>query len=73
MARPKHTDKDIENLLKQSEKREWRITGGGRRYFKMKCPCADKHLKMVHCSPSNPNYLRNLTNWLDKRTCWDKE
>jgi len=70
MARPKHPIKELEALLKEATKQGWRVEGGGNRYFKIKCPCPDKHMRMVHLSPSNPNYLRNTENWLTKRTCW---
>ncbi|MTK05128.1 hypothetical protein FF096_24480 [Micromonospora sp. CP22] len=70
MSRPRHRIKELEDLLRQAERQGWRVTGGGDRYFKMLCPCPDKHLKTVKCTPSNPNYLRDLTGQLKRVTCW---
>jgi hypothetical protein len=45
------------------------VTGGGNKYFKMYCPCADEHIKTVHLTPRG-NYHRNLLSQLRRRTCW---
>ncbi len=37
----------------------------------MKCPCPDMHLKTVHLTPSDPNYVRNLVGQLRRATCWE--
>ncbi len=57
-------------MLKEAERQGWRVEGGGNTYFKMKCPCSDKHLKMVHLTPRQ-NYKKNLVRWLERRTCWE--
>lgn len=71
MSRPRHPDKGLEAVLREAERQGWRVERG-RRYYKMKCPCDDKHLKTVHISPSDPNYLRNLTGLLKRETCWEE-
>ena len=48
------------------------MTGGGNTYFKMYCPCPEKHLKTVHCTPG-ANYKRNLLAELKRKTCWKDE
>ena len=71
-SRPKHPRRDLEFLLREAERQGWRISGGGNKYFKIKCPCAEKHLKIVHLIPSE-NYSKNLRRWLARRTCWEGE
>jgi len=68
--RPKHSVKELEAVLQEAERKGWRIDGGGKDYFKMKCPCSDKHLRMVHLTPRG-NYTKNLIRWLKRRTCWE--
>jgi hypothetical protein len=70
--RPRHTKKELEALLKEAEGKDWRVSQG-KKYFTMKCPCQDKHLKTVHLSPSGPNYEKNLRGWLSRSTCWTRE
>lgn len=72
MARPKHPVKELEVVLAAAEGQGWTVTKG-RKYFKMLCGCADKHMKTVHLSPSNPHYLRNLIGQLGRATCWREE
>lgn len=68
-GRPKHPDKHIEEVLAASERQGWRVERG-RKYFKIYCPCAEKHMKVVHITPSDPNYLRNVIGQLKRATCW---
>jgi hypothetical protein len=56
-------------VLKDAEGRGWRVERG-KSYFKMMCGCEDKHMKMVHATPSDPNYKRNLVAQLKRSTCW---
>jgi hypothetical protein len=70
--RPKHPRKELEAVLAAAERKKWRVEKG-RKYFKMKCPCYLKHLKTVHISPSDPNYLRNLIGYLERETCWKEQ
>lgn len=73
MARPKHKMGELEAVLRSAERQGWRVVGGGNRYFKMYCPCAAKHMKSVHCTPSGSNYTRNLLGELKRKTCWKDE
>jgi hypothetical protein len=41
------------------------------KYFKLYCPCPDKHLQTVHLTPSDPNYERNVRGLLGRETCWE--
>lgn len=70
MSRPRHKCKEFEDLLRVTEEQGWKVTGGGSSYFKMKCPRDCKCMKMVHLTPSDPNYYRNLVNQLRRTTCW---
>lgn len=69
MGRPKHPKKDLEAVLKAAESQKWIVIKASK-YFKMRCPCPDKHQKIVHISPSNPMYLKNLLGQLLRATCW---
>jgi len=71
MARPKHPRPELEEILREAERKDWRISGGGNSYFKMLCPCG-KHLKMVHLTPMQ-NYPKKLRRWLERRTCWEAD
>ncbi|HEY5179600.1 MAG TPA: hypothetical protein VIJ07_07480 [Dermatophilaceae bacterium] len=67
--RPRHQDKELEQVLKIAEGQGWRVERG-KAYFKMKCGCDAKHMKMMHATPSDPNYKRNLVAYLKRATCW---
>jgi hypothetical protein len=69
MARPRHPKKDLEQALREAEEAGWRVELKGR-YFKLKCSCPEKHIKTMHLSPSDPNYLTNFRAWLRRQPCW---
>ncbi|QCR43420.1 hypothetical protein C1N91_07535 [Curtobacterium sp. SGAir0471] len=70
--RPRHPDKDVEKFLRDAEENHhWKFTKG-KKYFKGKCPCG-AHLKTVHLTPSNPNYLTNLRHYFARLDCWTQE
>jgi hypothetical protein len=69
--RPTHPDRDLEKLLIRVEAKHWRVEKR-RRYFICKCDCGD-HLKTVHLTPSDPNYLLNVTKWFERQSCWKGE
>lgn len=69
--RPKHQKPALEAILKQAERRGWRVTRG-KRYYKMYCPCERKCKKTVKLSPSDPNYQINLLGELKRSTCWEQ-
>jgi hypothetical protein len=71
VGRPKHPIKELEAVLKAAEAQGWDVAKNV--YYKMKCPCPGKHLKTVHNTPSDPNYLRNLIGQLKRTTCWKTE
>lgn len=72
MTRPKHPRKELESLLRRAEEQGW-VVKKGKKYFKMYCACASKHIKTVHLSPSNPKYLQDLLGYLRRATCWREE
>lgn len=72
MARPRHPSKELEEVLRQAERQEWTVERG-RKYYKLKCPCAAKHIKTVKITPSGTNYRRNLLGQLNRATCWEED
>jgi hypothetical protein len=70
--RPKHNDKDLENLLKEAENKNWRVDGGGNKHFKMFCPCHEKHKKTIATTPSSGRYLQRTRTLLENQTCWSQ-
>ncbi len=73
MKRPRHPDKHLDQLLRDAESQGWRVKKGTK-YYKLLCPCSGKHAKWsVHLTPSNPNYERNLRQWLADNTCWQEK
>lgn len=70
MPRRKHPIKELEAVLQDAESKDWDVAAG-RKYFKMKCPCPDEHLKIVHISPSGGYYLNHLLQKLRRDTCWE--
>lgn len=69
-GRPRHPTKEFEHLLDGAEDQGWTVERGAK-YFKMKCPCEAKHMKWMHITPSDPNYLLNLRKKLARDTCWE--
>lgn len=62
---------EIGELLDSLRRAGWRVERGN--YWKCYCPCAQRHLKTVHLSPSDPNYLKNVKAQLRRATCWEGE
>jgi hypothetical protein len=70
--RPRHPNGDFELVLRSAEQQGWRVEGGHRgKYYKLKCPCPEKHMKTMHLTPSDPNYLKNWLHRVRLRTCWE--
>lgn len=69
LSRPKHPRPELEALLKEAEAKGWQVVKG-RKYFKMSCPCADKHLTWVHLTPGQ-YYVNHLRGLLRRDTCWE--
>jgi hypothetical protein len=73
--RAKHPNKDLERLLRDAETQTdgpWRVERD-KGYYKMWCPCPQKHKKTVKLTPSDPHYEQNLRGWLRRSTCWKEE
>lgn len=70
-TRPRHQRKDLEFLIRKAEATHWTVTKGNR-YFKALCPCAEKHMKWIALTPSDPNYAKNVMKWFERQTCWPK-
>lgn len=71
MLRPRHRVPELEEVLKEAERKGWTVSGGGNKHFKMKCPCPRKCMKTVSTTPSNVNYKRDLMGQLRRATCWE--
>lgn len=52
--------------MQELESLGWTFTRGT--YFKGRCGCGE-HQKMVHVTPSDPNYLRNLKAFIRRLDC----
>lgn len=70
-ARPRHTRPELEVVLRSCERQGWRVEKG-KKYFKIWCPCADKHWSTVKLTPSDPRYPLNLRKKLLRETCWEE-
>jgi hypothetical protein len=70
--RPKHQDDDLEALIRSLEGQGW-VVERGKKHYKAKCSCESKHLKTINCTPSDPNYGRNIRGKLRRDTCWEAE
>lgn len=68
-GRTRHPISALEGVLREAEQKGWTVRKG-KKYFKMYCPCRNKHLKTVHLAPSDPTYERNLRGVLRRDTCW---
>jgi len=69
--RPRHQVASLEAVLREAEHKGWTVTKGSK-YFKMYCPCSNKHFKTVHLTPSSPSYEKNLRGRLQRATCWGR-
>jgi hypothetical protein len=70
--RPKHPIKELEAVLQEVESQDWRVEKG-RDYFKIRCPCAEKHMRWVHLTPSGSNYEKDLRRWVQRCSCWRED
>lgn len=67
--RPKHPVKELEALLRSAEEQGWTVTRG-KKYYRCLCACGE-HLKTIHLTPSDPNYVRNHSAWFTRQACWE--
>ncbi|WDZ89942.1 hypothetical protein [Nocardiopsis sp. HUAS JQ3] len=71
MVRPRHPNKDLESALRAAEARQWRVERR-KKYYKMYCPCPEKHFKTVKLTLSGANHLKDLLGQLRRATCWEE-
>lgn len=73
VSRPKHSNKELEAILRSLEAQGWRVTRG-KGYYKAYCPpphaCCVKTVKLT---PSGSRYALNLRGWLKRSGCWKEE
>ncbi len=67
MTRPKHPIKDLEALLKEAERKGWQVKKTV--YYRLRCPCG-KHQTWIHLTPSNPRYVQEKRQKLQRTGCW---
>ena len=67
----KHQKKDMEAVLQEFHEAGWRIEDPPT-YYQVKCPCAGKHKRSVHLTPSNPNYAKDTRRWLYRQPCYQR-
>lgn len=72
MSRPRHKDKDIESIFRESERMDWKVTGGGDKHFEMRCPAPCRHLVVVSGTPRSGNLKRTVMTQLKNHTCWEE-
>jgi hypothetical protein len=62
--------KELKAIRKEAIQQDWRVFRTPTGYWKMYCPCPDKHKKTMHLSPSDPRYVQHLLGELRRATCW---
>lgn len=67
--RRRHQDKDIENLLQQAEKANFRVISKPKGYFKILCNCEERRYRSVALTPSGSRYSNNLAAWIKRCEC----
>jgi hypothetical protein len=73
VTRPRHPDKDLEEIIREAERHNWRASKG-RKYFELLCPSkCGQHYRWVHLTPSDPHYALNLRKWLERQPCWKQK
>lgn len=65
----KHPIKEIEELLVEFDAAGWRVIDPPK-YYKVYCPCAEKHKRTVHLTPSSRNYILDTQSWLHRQPCY---
>lgn len=70
--RPRHPVKELEAVLRHAERLGWRVTKR-KKYYKLYCPCEDKHRLTLHLTPSGGRYEMNWRKHATARTCWAEE
>lgn len=70
--RPRHADKDFEKLLKEAERRGWRVTRR-KRYFRALCPERCMCSPCVVLTPSSSRTLINTRKAFERCCGWHQE
>jgi len=63
----RHQKKEIEKLLREFDALGWRILDPPT-YYQVRCSCG-LHKRSIHLTPSDPNYVRNVRQWLERQNC----
>lgn len=69
MPRQRHSKPEYEALLRAAETRGW-VVQRSQGYFKVRCPCAEKHSVSVVLSPSSQRTLINTRKYFERASCW---
>ncbi|MUL43499.1 hypothetical protein FZ103_20385 [Streptomonospora sp. PA3] len=69
MGRRRHPRSELEQLLREAERKGWRVADG--KHFKLYCPCPRRCFKTIASTPSDPNYVKNAIRQLRRSTCWE--
>jgi hypothetical protein len=67
----RHPKKELEALLGEFYEEGWTIQDPPT-YYRVACPCGD-HMRWIHLTPSDPNYVKNALKWLRRQPCTKKE
>jgi hypothetical protein len=67
----RHPVKELEALLGEFHEEGCTIQDPPT-YYRVACPCGD-HMRWIHLTPSDPNYVKNALKWLRRQPCTKKE
>jgi hypothetical protein len=70
-GRPRHPKPELEAVIRELEAHDWRVDRPST-YYRCRCPCGE-HSKMLHLSPSNPDYAKQALRWCKRQPCWTEE
>ena len=65
----KHQKKEVQQLLEMFDQAGWTIVNPPK-YYKVYCPCPDRHKTNIHLTPSDPNYVTHTLQWARNQTCY---
>jgi hypothetical protein len=65
----RHPKKELQALLYELHERGWRVEDPPK-YYKVYCPCPEKHKETIHLTPSNPYYGNDKLVYLRNHTCF---
>jgi len=67
----KHPKPDLQQLLIDLDAEKWRIVDPPT-YYKVLCPCPQKHKTWVHLTPKNRDYAQQKRTYLSTHACFNK-